>query len=156
MFWFFGPEACGILAPWPGIQPAPFALEGKVFTTGPPGRSLPTVKNVNTDFPGGPMVRTPHFHYKGHRFDPWLGTQDPSSLMVRPTTNKTEMAQGSILGQGHLVSEVRLGRDNEGLAGARSSLPSGQPLKEGSPGRCLRRMWSVVWQAHLSTFLDPD
>ena len=27
MFWFFGWEACGILAPWPGIKPAPPALE---------------------------------------------------------------------------------------------------------------------------------
>ena len=40
MFWFFGQEACGILAPRPGIEPAPPALEGKVLTTGPPGKSL--------------------------------------------------------------------------------------------------------------------
>ena len=40
MFWFFGHEACGILAPWPGIEPAPPALEGEVLTTGPPGKSL--------------------------------------------------------------------------------------------------------------------
>ena len=25
------------------------------------------------DFPGGPVVRTPHFHCRGHRFDPWSG-----------------------------------------------------------------------------------
>ena len=29
MVWFFGREACGILAPRPGIEPAPPALEGK-------------------------------------------------------------------------------------------------------------------------------
>ena len=40
MFWFFGREACGILAPWPGIEPTPPALEGKVLTTGLPGKSL--------------------------------------------------------------------------------------------------------------------
>ena len=40
MFWFFGRKACGILAPRPGIEPAPPALEGKVLTTGPPGKSL--------------------------------------------------------------------------------------------------------------------
>ena len=40
MFWFFGCEACGILAPQPGIEPAPPALEGKVLTTGPPRKSL--------------------------------------------------------------------------------------------------------------------
>ncbi|XP_060140769.1 RNA-binding protein 38 isoform X2 [Globicephala melas] len=39
-FWFFGCEACGILVPRPGIEPAPPALEGKVPTTGPPGKSL--------------------------------------------------------------------------------------------------------------------
>ena len=35
---FFRWEACGILASWPGIEPAPPALEGKVLTTGPPGK----------------------------------------------------------------------------------------------------------------------
>ena len=40
MFWFFGHEACGILAPRPGIEPAPPALEGEVLTTGPAGKSL--------------------------------------------------------------------------------------------------------------------
>ena len=39
-FGFFGREACGILAPQPGIEPAPPALEGEVLTTGPPGKSL--------------------------------------------------------------------------------------------------------------------
>ena len=39
MFWFFGHEACGILAPRPGIESIPPALEGKVLTTGPPGKS---------------------------------------------------------------------------------------------------------------------
>ena len=41
MFWgFFGHKTCGILALWPGIKPAPPALEGEVLTTGPPGKSL--------------------------------------------------------------------------------------------------------------------
>ena len=31
MFWFFGRKACEILAPRPGIEPAPPALEGEVF-----------------------------------------------------------------------------------------------------------------------------
>ena len=25
------------------------------------------------EFPGGPVVRTPCFHCRGHGFDPWLG-----------------------------------------------------------------------------------
>ena len=40
IFWSFGRETCRILAPWPGLTPAPSALEGEVLTTGPPGRSL--------------------------------------------------------------------------------------------------------------------
>ena len=40
MFWFSGHEACGILAPRPGIDPAPPALEGDVLSTGPLGKSL--------------------------------------------------------------------------------------------------------------------
>jgi len=36
----FGHEACGVLAPWPEIEPTLPALEGEVLTTGPPGKSL--------------------------------------------------------------------------------------------------------------------
>ena len=39
MFLFFCSEACDILAPPPGIEPAPLALEGEVLATGPPGKS---------------------------------------------------------------------------------------------------------------------
>ena len=35
-----GPKVCGILAPQPGIEPAPPALEGEVLTTGPPEKFL--------------------------------------------------------------------------------------------------------------------
>ena len=38
---FSGHEACGILAPWPGIETVPPALEGKVLTTRLPGKSHP-------------------------------------------------------------------------------------------------------------------
>ena len=40
MFWFFGREVCGILAPRPGIEPTLPALEGEVLTTGLLGKSL--------------------------------------------------------------------------------------------------------------------
>ena len=36
----FGPEACGILVPRPGIRPAPPVLAGEVLTTGPPDTPL--------------------------------------------------------------------------------------------------------------------
>ena len=38
----FGPEACRILAPRPGIKPSPLALEGEALTTGPSGKSIPS------------------------------------------------------------------------------------------------------------------
>ena len=38
--WFFGHKVCGILAPQPGMEPTVPTLEGKVSTTGPPGKSL--------------------------------------------------------------------------------------------------------------------
>ena len=40
MFWFFGWEAAGSLAPWPGIEPALSVVEDEVVTTGPLGRSV--------------------------------------------------------------------------------------------------------------------
>ena len=30
------------------------------------------------DFPGGPAVKTPHFHCRAHWFHPWLRNQDPT------------------------------------------------------------------------------
>jgi len=39
-FGFFGFYTCRILAPLPGIKPAPPALEAKVLTTGPAEKSL--------------------------------------------------------------------------------------------------------------------
>ena len=40
MFRFFGLKACGFLAPPPGIEPVPPALEGEILTTEPPEKSL--------------------------------------------------------------------------------------------------------------------
>ena len=40
MLCFFGHEAYGILVPQPGVTHGPLALEGKVLTTRPPGKSL--------------------------------------------------------------------------------------------------------------------
>ena len=40
MFWLPGWKACGILAPWPGMEATLPAVEGEVLTTGSPGKSL--------------------------------------------------------------------------------------------------------------------
>jgi len=39
MFWIFDWEVFGILASWSGIEPTSPALESKVLTTRPPGKS---------------------------------------------------------------------------------------------------------------------
>ena len=49
MFWFFGCDACGVLAPRSGIKPTPPALEGEVLTTGPPGKSQKAAVNTVKD-----------------------------------------------------------------------------------------------------------
>ena len=43
MFWFFGHKACGILAPRPGIEPIPPALEGGFLATDHQGVPLPSL-----------------------------------------------------------------------------------------------------------------
>ena len=35
------------------------------------------------DFPTGPVVKTPGFQCRGHRFDPWSGNEGPTCCMVR-------------------------------------------------------------------------
>ena len=40
VFLFFGHKACGTLVPQPGMEPTPSALEVRVLTTRPPGKSL--------------------------------------------------------------------------------------------------------------------
>ena len=48
MFWVFGHEACGILAPQPEIEPVFLALEGEVSTTGLPEQSPNFVFSTHT------------------------------------------------------------------------------------------------------------
>ena len=46
---FSCPAACEILVPWPEIEPAPPALQGRFLTTGPPGKSPSTCFNIFTN-----------------------------------------------------------------------------------------------------------
>ena len=34
---------------------------------------LSWTESIFRDFPGGPVVKNPHFHFMGHGLDPWLG-----------------------------------------------------------------------------------
>ena len=44
-----------------------------------------------TDFPGGPVVKTPRFHCWGHGFSPSLGNQDPVCIAKRLKNNNTSL-----------------------------------------------------------------
>ena len=41
-----------------------------VFSIGNRSNSGAIVKKALRDFPGGPVVKTLHFHCRGHRFNP--------------------------------------------------------------------------------------
>ena len=80
MLWCFGRKACGILASQAGIEPTPCALEGKVLTTGPPGKfpSIMFCKDLLCclGFPGGASGKEPVCQCRRRkrlRFDPWVG-----------------------------------------------------------------------------------
>ena len=45
-------------------------------------------KKKSWDVPGGPVVKTLHFHCRGHRFDPWSGDCDPICCTLWPKTKK--------------------------------------------------------------------
>ena len=49
MFCSFGHETCGLLAPQPGIRPVPAALEGKVQSSGLPGKSLKEIYKLRSE-----------------------------------------------------------------------------------------------------------
>ena len=36
--------------------------------------------DVIWELPGSPTVRTPHFHCRGYRLDPWLGSKIPQAM----------------------------------------------------------------------------
>ena len=60
------PVACGILVPWPGIEPMSPALEGGFLTTGPPGKSqeqifFRDIKRLCFGFSLIPLARIHHF-----------------------------------------------------------------------------------------------
>ena len=65
----FGGRHVGILAPWPGIEPAPPALEGGVSTTGPPGKSLSWFSSHGNPWPScrsRSAVETTHSWHGAH------------------------------------------------------------------------------------------
>ena len=42
------------------------------------------MKAVSGEFPGNPVVKTPHFSCREHGFNPWSGREDPVCCMAGP------------------------------------------------------------------------
>ena len=49
MFWLFGPEACVVSSPRPGIEPTLPAVESEVLTPGSSGKSQKVFKNMKQE-----------------------------------------------------------------------------------------------------------
>ena len=47
-------------------------------------------KKKKRDFLGNTVVKTSHFHSGGHRFYPWVGKYDPTSLWCGQKEKKEE------------------------------------------------------------------
>ena len=81
-FWFFGHKVCGVLTPWPGIEPAPPALKGGVLTTESPGKSL-----INKYFKERNKNRRYRKRFLGASFLPKDRSLPP------PATSNTQLSQ---------------------------------------------------------------
>ena len=117
----FWPQAYGILAPWPGIEPAFPALESEVLTTGPPGKSLPVIFN---------KYFVCIFYIQNHRSEAsGQGSFLPRSKgRLQSTLNK----QGQVAGEGPLA----LGGRQRGQTGGAAAVWEARP--------CLKRTASAV------------
>ena len=64
LLFFFSHQTCGILIARPGIEPTPPALQGEILMTGPPGKSLLSVKAFCLKATA--TIRDMKHHKKGH------------------------------------------------------------------------------------------
>ena len=87
---------CGLWSQHPGPWGALLTSCFKLCPCSPspvPGGVLVSVlrksrAGVKGDFPGGPVVKTPCFQCRGHKFNPWLGNEDPACCAAWPQINK--------------------------------------------------------------------
>ena len=49
---------------------------------------FPIKESLTWDFPGSPVVKTPGFQCRGHKFNPCLGNENPTCCIVQPKRKK--------------------------------------------------------------------
>ena len=53
------------------------------------------ILKISEDFPGGPVVKTLHFHCRGRGFDPWSGKfRMPGGVAKKNKKNNEDMKKG--------------------------------------------------------------
>ena len=98
--------ACGILVPWPGIEPVSPALEGGILTTGPTGKSpsfyiwlvFISLESSPNSLPVGWCLLNILIHIRGFHFCLWAAS--PVTIDSPPavwTRNSPCLLHGSFL-----------------------------------------------------------
>ena len=68
------------------------------------------------EFPGGPLVRTPYFHCRRHKFDLWSGNLDPLSPAERPKKKKKKKKKKELMKE-KSIKEGKESMKNRGQKG---------------------------------------
>ena len=156
--WFFGPGHMWDLrppTPPPGIKPTPLALEGKVLTTGPPGKS-PRVHFKASSFSSGSFMGfsgDTHTHCRGHHRCLDAGTSISaeqltvacnSSCRPWPSIGTTPLASFASPLQGVLLARTR---ENCALHGG--PLPVTSKVTPLTWHQCKRGYFLLLWSHRL-------
>ena len=92
-----GLRSCGILVPWPEIELASLALEGRFLTTGPPGKfprgSIPRLVSENRKTTFCPLLCPTKWNSKGGKDSRWLSLKQK---WIFCKVNETEASGPSI------------------------------------------------------------
>ena len=99
---------------------------------------------------GPSLVKTPHFHCRGHRFDPWLGNQGPASPTLWPKQNKNskERERASLISAVGVVGSRP--QESSPSAPAGSALLWGERVGRSDTGVALQMPLGGAWSADFS------
>ena len=139
MFWFSGRDARGILAPRPGIEPAPPALKGEVLTTGLPGKSPDPIIFIHFQGVSGAPLK--------HPWAPGKETLTHKLMTLLHIPLSELQASRPPPGHLHLQSQRHCTRNGSPKRGISPSVPA-QPLPPLTPPR-------LTQQLHQARALKP-
>ena len=107
------------------------------------------LKKENRDFPGGPVVKTPHFRCRGHGFSPWWGTEIPHATWWSPPPQNKGIGKPSLTCSIELPDQIFGHKFKSYLLFIGSSDLTGHPVflfpKSGNHTleRCSELLWSM-------------